>query len=221
MYNTFLSAKPQNTSVFCKNSAQTGCLAPVTSGGPHQKGGNPPSNLQDSLATCASLLSQLEAATSKGGNPPSNLRDSLATPNHCLQTLLCTLFTHCPQPISEVYNVSAHYICDGHTWGLAQPGWTGGGGGAPHRSVFILARASLAASQVCTNGGKQIYIVERRDRMFNLCRTGVPRGCILGSICKPDYLYYYYTINGRLEADINGTVELSCVILLPSHHNWC
>ena len=68
MYYTFLSANPQNMSVFCKNSAPTGCLAPVTSGGPHRKGGNPPSNLQDSLATCASLLSQLEASTSKDGN---------------------------------------------------------------------------------------------------------------------------------------------------------
>ena len=48
--------------------------------------------------------------------------------------------------------------CDGHTRGLARQGWTGGGGGAPHISVFILARtlSSLrAASQVCTNGGKQ------------------------------------------------------------------
>ena len=30
----------------------------------------------------------------KGGNPPSNLRDSLATRNHCLQTVSCTMFVY-------------------------------------------------------------------------------------------------------------------------------
>ena len=61
-------------------------------------------------------------------------------------------------------------MCDGHTWGLARQGWTGGG--APHRSVFILARAPLVAEGRITGVYKWrervIYIVERRDRMFSL-----------------------------------------------------
>ena len=30
-----------------------------------------------------------------------------------------------------------------------------------------------------------------------------------------------YIINGRLEADINKSVESNCVLLMSSHHNWC
>ena len=61
--------------------------------------------------------------------------------------------------------------CDGHTWGLARKGWTGGGG-TPHRSVFILARAPLVGEGRVTGVYKWretlIYIVERGDRMGSL-----------------------------------------------------
>ena len=55
---------------------------------------------------------------------------------------------------------------------VQQPGRRGGGGGAPHRSVFILARAPLVAEGRVTGVYKWretvIYIVERRDRMVSL-----------------------------------------------------
>ena len=56
--------------------------------------------------------------------------------------------------------------------GFSSAGLDGGGGGAPHRSVFILARAPLVAEGRVTGVYKWretvIYIVELRDRMFDL-----------------------------------------------------
>ena len=34
-------------------------------------------------------------------------------------------------------------------------------------------------------------------------------------------ILYLCIINGRLEADINKSVESHCVLLKSSHHNWC
>ena len=45
----------------------------------------------------------LEAATGKGGDHSwQSTRQSRLPPNHCLQPVLCTIFTHRPKPISKV-----------------------------------------------------------------------------------------------------------------------
>ena len=72
--------------------------------------------------------------------------------------------------------------CDGHTWGLARQGWTGG---PPHISVFILARAPLVAEGRVTGVYKwretdiYIYIYSRAARphvesyVVQVCREDV------------------------------------------------
>ena len=65
---------------------------------------------------------------------PFNL-NNLICHRHGFSNFLVTTNTGCANTTS-----SGCCMCDGHTWGLARQGWTGGGG---HRSVFILARAPL------------------------------------------------------------------------------
>ena len=94
------------------------------------------------------------------------------------------------------YSLNGFATCDGHNAGFTSAGLDGGGGGGT--SVYVKHTPSR----------RYIVLTSREDLYVLLYGWTI-------------VILYLYIINGRLEADVNKSVESHCVLLKSSHHNWC